>query len=266
MRRKRGISKLELFSLRATILIFWCAFLSLLLLAENFAHYRYDYIFRRYLPYVLPVLAGLALAGLILAVALMLCRKGEPSAKVIDLPFTVYLLIPLVMTFGLPACVMSGVGLNIFKLTTQLIFYFLIGYTLAYLLYYLRHPAAGAHTIMGTLFGLVPICFYIVYCSPSAPIMMSVQYAYLTPVAAAFVFSAALLLAELMHLFLGKIKKRFRQPIWCSIVPFILSVITLFGLVFLPLNSDAFAGLAYGNLALQAAFLVVACLLKKIRK
>ncbi len=266
MRRKRGISKLELFSMRATILIFWCAFLSLILLAENFAHYRYDYIFRRYLPYALPVLAGLALAGFIFAVVLMVRRKGKPSGKVLDLPFAVYLLAPLVLVLGLPACVMSGVGLNIFKLTTQLLFYFLIGYVLTYLLYYLRHPGAGAHALVGTLFALVPLCYYIVYCSPSTPIMMSVEYAYLTPGAAAVVFALALLLVELAMRLLCNIKKAFRQPGWCSLVPFILSVICLFCLAFLPVNGDVFAGIAYGNLALQAVFLVVACLLKKTKK
>ncbi len=266
MRRKRGISKLERFSIRTTVLIFWSAFLSLVLLAENFAHYRYDYVFRRYLPTVLPILAGLALVGLIVAVVLLMRQKGTYTERIINLPFVVYLLVPLVLTLGLPACVMKGVGFNIFKLTTQLLFYFYIGYGVAYVLYHLRRPGAGVQAVLATLFGLLPICYYTVYRSPSAPIMMSVEYAYLTPLAAAAVFAGGLLLVELLALFLQKLKPRLRMPGWVSLVPFALSVICLFGQVWLPVNSDVFAAVAYGNLALQVAFLVVAGLLKKSRK
>ncbi len=266
MRKKRGMSKLDRFSIRATITVFWMAFLCVLLAAENFAHYRYDYVFRQYLPYVLPVLAGLAAVGLIVTLVLCFCRKRKEPERVINLPFVVCLLVPLVLTLGVPACVLRGVGLNIFKLTTELLFYFDIGYFVAFVLYYLRSPAAGARTLFATLCGLVPICYYVVYCSPSAPIMMSVQYAYLTPVAAAVVFALALFVVLVVLWILQKCKRRFHQPTWYVLVPFILSGITLFCLAFLPVTSDVFAAVAYGNLALQVVLLVITCLLKKTKK
>lgn len=266
MRSKKGMTKLERFSLRATLLLLWCAFLGGLLWAERFAYYRYDYIFRLYLPYVLPAFAGLTLIGFVVAVLLLVKGKKPERERLVNLPFVIVLLVPLLLAFGLPACVMYGVGLNIFKLTTLLVFWFGMGYFISYLLYFLHSPAAAVRGISATLFSLVPWCYYAVYRSPSAAIMMSVQYKYLTPTGAAVAFSAGLLAVHLVGLLLGKMQKRFRTPRWVNWVAFALSVICLFALNWLPLGADEFLWLALGNLALQMAFLAVACLLKKTVK
>ena len=175
---------------RISILFFHLLLMGALLWAERTAYYRYDYVFRKMLPMLLPILLVAALAGGIFC--LIAARKKE-SEKLFSPSFGAYLLAAPIIAFLLPLLSYLGKGLQMFKLATESAFYLLIGYFLCYILYEKVHRKAGFYCGLITAEAVLSVFYYEMQLSLSTGILNAPEFGYLTPIGQALLHGAILL-------------------------------------------------------------------------
>ncbi len=264
---KRELKKTEIITTRISILFFHTLALCGLLWAENFARYRYDYIFRNMLPWLLPILAA---AGMALLAYLTVCyfRKGRAAEKKVLSPsFGIYLALPLPALFFFPWLTHFGEGLQLFKLALSLVFYGLVGYFIAFILYHNIKPAAALLTFSITGNALLLTYFYKMYLAPSRYILLGAEYGYLTPWGMAALLAGILIALTVLCVLLAG-NGALRLPKSAVLLPAGLTLL----LLILPLALDSLLSgvlmrsLIFGGIGLQGLWLAMVCVWLKIKK
>ena len=264
---RRELKKNEIITTRTSILFFHTLALCGLLWAENFARYRYDYIFRNMLPWLLPVLAAAGL-GLLCWLVIGYFRKSDRGeTKVLSAPFRIYLALPLPMLFLFPWLTLFGNGLQLFKLSLTLLLYGLLGYFIAFILYHSIKPAAALLTYAVCGNALILTYFYKMYLAPSRYILLGAEYGYLTPWGMAVILVAILAVLTGVCFFLAR-ADALRLPKKAVLAPAGLTLL----LLILPLALDsllsgvAMRAIIFGGIGLQVLWLIGTCVWMKLKK
>ena len=264
---KRKLKRSEIIATRTSILFFHTLVLCGLLWAENFARYRYDYIFRNMLPWLLPILAAAGVGLLSWLVAGYFRKSDRGETKVLTAPFRIYLALPLPMLFFFPWLTLFGNGLQLFKLSLTLLFYGLLGYFIAFILYHSIKPAASLLTYALCGNALILTYFYKMYLAPSRYILLGAEYGYLTPWGMAAVLAGILAALTVLCLLLAG-NGALRLPKKAVLLPAGLTLL----LLVLPLALDSLlSGVAmrviiFGGIGLQGLWLIGSCAWLKIKK
>ena len=262
---KHAKNNLEILSARISLVFFNCLLMGLLLYAERFARYRYDYVFRRMLPWLMPLLIFIAAA--VFAVLLFRYYRGKKQAesRIFTIPFILYLLVAPLMALIFPYLVLTGVGLNVFKLVTFLVFCAYLDYFTAFVVYYTLNPALSALCWLITA-DCVAFCYYFeLYFSASAPIMNAPEYHYLSPKACMPVVTGILLTVYLIWLTGCRFSRFrvFRLSWYIPAVPLALTACALAVLAFFSLSSVVKTALYYGTLGAMVLWFIMICVIKK---
>lgn len=263
---KKELRRSDITNSRITILFFHLLLMGGLLWAERFAQYRYDYIFRGMLPWLLPVLFIAAAVPAVL-LTLRICYKGDlRKEKIFSLSFILYLLIPLLAAFLFPWLSLFGKGLQLFKLAASLVFHGCIGHFLAYISYRLVAPPAGmlAYFITGNALALT--YFYQMYLSPASMILNSPEFGYLTPWGMVALLAGLMIAALAVCLFMAK-RKQFRLRAVALILPAILSLLLMAATLLFPALSSLWVRiLIFGSIGLEAIWWIGWCIALKFKK
>lgn len=264
---KRELKKNEIIATRISLLFFHTLALCGLLWVENFARYRYDYVFRNMLPWLLPVLAAAGLALVVYLILQYFRQKERADKKVLSASFRIYLALPLPLLFFCPWLTLFGNGLQLFKLALSLLFYGLLGYFIAYILYRNIKPSAALLTYAVTGNALILTYFYKMYLAPSRYILLGMEYGYMTPWGMAILLSVLLAALTALFLLLER-NSTLRLPKAALLLPAGLTLV----LLLLPLALDtllsgvAMRAIIFGGIGLQGLWLAGTCLWIKLKK
>ncbi len=263
---KKDLRRSDITNSRITILFFHLLLMGGLLWAERFAQYRYDYVFRGMLPWLLPVLF-VAAAVPAVWLTLQVCYKGDfRKDKIFSLSFILYLLIPLLAAFLFPWLSLFGRGLQLFKLAANLVFYGCIGHFLAYIAFRLIAPAAGMLAYFITANALALTYFYQMYLSPAAMILNSPEFGYLKPWAMISLLAGLLVAGLAVCLMMAKFKQ-FRLNGIALILPAVLSVVLMASALLFPALSSLWVRiLIFGGIGLESLWWIGWCVALKCKK
>ena len=262
---KHSSKKNEIRSSRITLMFFQTVLLSLLLWAENFAYYRFDYIFRGMLPWFLPIACALSIALLIFLA--QRCKKQTEAAqeKVFSPAFAVVLTLPLPTLFFFPWLASFGNGLQLFKLAVLLVLLGVISYFIGYLLYHLIRPAAAL--VCGSIAAnsLALTYFYRMYLSPSRYILNAAEFGYLPIWAAALILCGILGIVLLLALYINRAKP-FGMEKSVFLAPAGFSALLLLAITIADpwLSGLWIRILIFGSIGLQVVWLIINCVLLKM--
>lgn len=248
---------------RISLLFFYLLLFAGVLWAERFARYRYDYIFRSMLPWLLPVLFALAAVAFTVLLALWLKGGKKDSGKLISLSFSLLLPIPLMAGFLFPWLTLFANGLQFFRLATELVFYAALGGFAGYIAYYKVCPAAAWMAGAATLDILALFYFYDRFLAPSSFILNTAEFGYLPGWAVALCLAGAVLLGCLMLRIVHSKKKL--QP-WHYLLPGALTVAVLLLNAWIPFEILPIRCMIYGSMALIGLWFLAWCILKKKKK
>ncbi|MBQ7934780.1 MAG: hypothetical protein IJ333_00280 [Clostridia bacterium] len=256
---KKQMNQQDTLNGRISILFFYSVLMCLFLWAERFAHYRYDYVFRKMLPWVLPVLLCLCVAGLVWLL-LKTRRQKDTKEKVFSASFGAYLMVAPTMAVLLPLLSYLGQGVQLFKLATEAVFYLLIGYFIAYTVYYKVKPAAGLLAWAVALQVALVIYFYEMQLSPATGILNAPEFGYLTPVGSALVTGALVAVITVGVYLLGKVDRSWMKK-WIATIPAVLSVLFLAVTVIVSFSFQVRLILLLSFIGLQVIWFAVSCFL-----
>lgn len=264
---KRELKKSEIITTRTTILFFYTLVLCGLLWAENFARYRYDYIFRNMLPWLLPIPAAAGLGLLAWQVVRYFRKSDRGEKKILSASFRVYLALPLPMLFLFPWLADFGNGLQLFKLSLTLLFYGLLGYFIAFILYHSIKPAAALLTYALCGNALILTVFYKMYLAPSRYILLGAEYGYLTPWGMVAVLTVILAVLTAVCFFLAR-ADALRLPRKAVLFPAGLTLLLLVLTQALDamLSGVAIRAVIFGGIGLQGLWLIGNCVWMKLKK
>ncbi len=217
---------------RISLLFFYTLLMCLVLWGERTARYRYDLIFRKLLPWLLPVAAALCVAGLVWCI---LAARRTKSRQVISPAFGAYLLVAPILCFCLPMLSYLGKGLELFKLAVEGCFYLMIGYFVAFLLYHKTAKSVGLLAGGAAARIALVVYFYRRQLSPATGILNLPEYGYLSPAAGALI-TALLILAIAGVLWAFGRVDRFAMPLWSYGVGTGLALLFLLTTVLFPLS------------------------------
>ncbi len=262
---KHSSKKAEIRSSRITLMFFQTLLLSLLLWAENFAYYRFDYIFRGMLPWFLPI--AVALSSALLVYLILRCKKKAEQKQVFTPDFLVLLALPLPALFLFPWLSTFGKGLQLFKLSILLVFLGVLAYFIGYLLYHLIRPAAALLCGVITANALALTYFYRMYLSPSRYILNAAEFGYLPIWAAALILCGILGILLLVALYIGRAKPYAIAKPWL-VAPAGFTALLLLGLTIADpwLSGTMIRILIFGGIGLQLLWLILNCVLLKLKK
>lgn len=257
------ISKQNEINGRISLLLFHCVLMGLFLWAERVARYRYDYVFRKMLPWILPVLLLLALGGM---VACILAARRKKEGKGLFSPaFGAYLLAAPVLATAFPLLSYAGQGLQMFKLAVESASYLLIGYFLCYILYYKVKPAAAVLCGLITAEAALTVFYYEMQLSAATGILNAPEFGYLTPLGNALVNLAILAVMSGAVMLLGKVD-RFSLKKLDVLVPLILSAVYMFLHLIVSFSFSVRQILLWCYVGLAALWLIISCLRMKREK
>ncbi len=264
---KRELNKKEILNTRISLLFFYTLVLCGLLWAENFARYRYDYIFRNMLPWLLPIFGAAALGLLAYFVVDYFRQNSRKNPKVLSPSFRIYLALPLPGIFLFPWLTLFGNGLQLFKLALSLILYGLVGYFIAFILYHYIKPAAALLTYAVTGNILILTYFYKMYLAPSRYILLGAEYGYLTSWGMAIVLAVLLAVLTALCCFFGR-DSALRLPQKVLLLPAGLTLLLLIlWLALDPLLSGVWIRvLLFSGLGLQGLWLMAVCIWLNLKK
>ena len=261
----RTLKKSELVNSRITLLFFYTLLLGGVLWAENFARYHYDYIFRAMLPWLLPALAALSIA-LVVFLLLNYAKVPKENAVFSD-SFLIYMAAPLPLLFLVPWLSMFGKGFHLFKLSVLMLLCGLVGYFISYILYHKIRPAASLLCWSLLANGLALGYFYRMYLSSARYILNGAEFGYLPAWAMALILCALLIIVMLFCIMLGNFKQ-FRLAKYTLIVPVVFSALLFLATVLLDslLSCLWLRILIFGGIGLQVLWLMLQCLIIKMKK
>ncbi|MBR2013540.1 MAG: hypothetical protein IJ995_04945 [Clostridia bacterium] len=264
---KHSSKKAEVRSTRITLMFFYTLLLSLLLWAENFAYYRFDYIFRGMLPWFLPIASILSIALLIFLVQRRKKQKEAETPQLFSPAFMVVLAAPLPAIFLFPWLSTFGKGLQLFKLSVLLVFLGVVAYFIGYLLYHWIRPAAALLCGSIAANGLALTYFYRMYLSPSRYILNAAEFGYLPDWAAMLILCGILGILLLIALYINRAKAfALAKPILVAPAGF-TSLILLFTTVADPWLSGSWIRiLLFGGIGLMICWLIIQCIFFSIKK
>ncbi len=264
---KHSSKKNEIRSSRISLMFFQTLLLSLLLWAENFAYYRFDYIFRGMLPWFLPIATFLSIALLVFLVQRRKRQTETEQMRVFSPAFGVVLALPLPAIFLFPWLASFGKGLQLFKLAVLLVLAGVVSYFIGYLLYQLVRPAAALLCGSIAANGLALTYFYRMYLSPSRYILNAAEFGYLPIWATALILCGILGILLLIVLYINRAKA---YPLAKSI--FVAPAgFTALLLIAVTIADPWLSGLwirilIFGGIGLQVLWLIINCVLLKIKK
>lgn len=259
---KKDFKYQDIINGRISLLFFMLLALAGLLWAERFARYRYDYIFRQMLPWLLPVLFGISAAAFGLLLFLWLKNGRKKGNRLFSLSFVLCLLAPFPAAFLFPWLTLFANGLQFFRLATELVLYAAVGYFTGYVGYYKAGPAAAPAAGLITL-NILCLYYYYERClSPSTFILNTAEFGYLPNWALALICAGIMAAGTLFALLLNR---RCSAPAGavCLIAPSAFSLI-LIGVGSIPaLPILAVRILIFGGIGLLAVWYLLWCLLRK---
>ena len=209
---KKQMNKKDVLNGRFSILFFYSLLMCLFLWAERTARYRYDYVFRLMLPWVMPILLVLCIGGFVYLV-LLAGRKKDAMERLFSPAFGAYLLVAPIMGLFLPLLSYFGVGLQLFKLATEAAFYLLIGHFIAYLAYYLIKPVMGLLGWLIALQSALGVYFYERQLSPATGILNAPEFGYLSAPVSALITGVLISFVALGAFWLGKVERFKLKPL-----------------------------------------------------
>lgn len=264
---KHSSKKGEIRSSRISLMFFHTLLLSLLLWLENFAYYRFDYIFRGMLPWLLPIATVLSV-GLLIFLALRY-KKQIPTEqlRVFSPAFAVLLALPLPALFFVPWLSTFGKGLQLFKLAVLLLFLSVLAYFIGYLLYQLVRPSTALLCGSITANTLALTYFYRMYLSPSRYILHAAEFGYLPAWAVALILCWILGSLLLVALYINRTKTYgLAKSIFVAPAGF-TALLLLFTTIADPWLSGLWIRiLIFGSIGLQILWLIINCVLLKIKR
>lgn len=248
---------------RISLLFFYLLAFAGILWVERFARYRYDYIFRSMLPWLLPVLFGITAAFFIFLLIKWIKGGKQDSGSLFSVSFLMLLPLPLMAGFLLPWLTLFGSGLQFFRLATELVFYAALGGFAGYIGYYKAHPAAAVTAGTITLNCLALFYFYDRFLSPTAFILNSGNEG-LGEKTVALILAGIVVLGTLVALLFN------RKPQFCA-RPLTFMLPTTLTLVLLAVTAVTAATLrivivrwlVFGGMGSMILWFLVWCLLKK---
>lgn len=264
---KHQLKKNEIINSRITILFFHTLLIGAVLWAENFARYRYDYILRGMLPWLLPAALLCSIGVLGILIYRYFKQKQPREGAIFSLPFGIYMAIPFPAAFLFPWLTLFGKGLQLYKLAVLLVFLGVIGYFIAYVLYHKVRPAAALLAWEITANALALTYFYRMYLSPSRYILLGEEFGYLPIWSVALILCGLIAVALLITLVLAK-NKAFSLRSNALLLPAALSVVLLLATTFLDawLSGLWIRILIFGGIGLMVLWLIIQCVLLKLKK
>lgn len=264
---KHSFKKNEIVSTRITLMFFQTLLLSALLWAENFAYYRFDYIFRGMLPWFLPIASFLSIALLIFLARRCKRQQEAETPRVFSPAFAVILSLPLPAIFLFPWLSTFGKGLQLFKLSIILVLLGVLSYFIGYLLYQLIRPAAALLCGAVVANSLALTYFYRMYLSPSRYILNAVEFGYLPGWATALILCGILGILLLVALYINHTKSyAMARP--TLVIPAGFTLLLLLGTTIADpwLSGPIIRILIFGGIGLMVVWLMIHCILLKLKK
>lgn len=260
---KHSAKKNEIRSSRLTLSFFHCLLLCGLLWLENFAYYRFDYIFRGMLPWILPI--AFLLSSALLVVLLRFKRKDE-TPKVFSKGYLTYLALPLPALFLFPWLASFGKGLQLYKIAVILLLIGVIAYFIGFLLYQLIRPAAVLLCSVITANAMALTYFYRMYLSPARYILNAEEFGYLPAWAAALILCGILGIFLLGALYFNHLKHWVQKPLLVAPTAF-TALLLLFTTVADPWLSGSWIRiLLFGGIGLMVLCLILHCVWLCLKK
>lgn len=260
---KKEYKKQNIINGRISLLFFYLLILAVVLWAERTARYRYDLIFRPMLPWLLPVVFGVAAVCFAVLLGLWLKSGRKDSEKLISPSFLLLLPIPLMAGFICPWLTLFANGLQFFRLATELVFYAALGGFAGYIAYYKVSPAAAWLAGAATLDILALYYFYDRFLAPSSFILNTAEFGYLPQWVVALCLVGAAALGCLV-LRIANAKKMLRP--WCYVLPGGLTALLLLLNTWIPFGITPIRCMIFGGMALIGLWFLTWCLLKKQKK
>lgn len=262
---KHSSKKGEIRNSRISLMFFQTLLLSLLLWAENFAYYRFDYIFRGMLPWFLPI--AVALSTALLVYLILRCKKKVEPKQVFTPEFLVLLVLPLPAIFFFPWLSSFGKGLQLFKMAIILVFLGVLAYFIGYLLYHLIRPAAALLCGVVTANALALTYFYRMYLSPARYILNAAEFGYLPIWGAALILCGILGILLLIALYINR-RKPFTLAKPVLVGPAGLTALLLIGLTIADpwLSGSVIRILIFGGIGLMILWLILQCVFLSMKK
>lgn len=264
---KHSSKKNEIRSSQITLLFFHTLLLGALLWAENFAYYRFDYIFRGMLPWVLPIASVLSIALLIFLAQRCKRQKEAETPRVFSPAFAVFLALPLPAIFLFPWLSAFGKGLQLFKLSVLLLALGVLAYFIGYLLYQLIRPAAALLCGSIAANALALTYFYRMYLSPSRYILNAAEFGYLPGWAVALILCGILGILLLAALYINRTKAyALAKPV--LVVPAGFAALILLATTIADpwLSGLTIRILIFGGIGLMVGWLIFNCVVLKLKK
>ncbi|MBQ8892834.1 MAG: hypothetical protein IJ043_00315 [Clostridia bacterium] len=255
---KKSIKKQDIINGRISLLFFYLLLLAGLLWLERFARYRYDLILRPMLPWLLPVLFGVAAAGFAVLLILWIKKGRKDSEKLFSLSFTLLLPIPLMAAFLLPWLADLAPGFQFFRLATDLVLYAAIGGFAGYIGYYTVGKPAAWLAAASTLDILALFYFYERFLTPSSFILNTSEFGYLPDFVVGLILMGVVAAANLLL-----------QLFKCGLRPYTFLLPAGLAVILLGLNALISFGITpirwmiFGGMALIGVWYITWCVLKK---
>lgn len=248
---------------RISLLFFYLLAFAGVLWTERFARYRYDYIFRPMLPWLLPILFGITAVFFIILFSKWHKGGKQDSGGLFSVSFLMLLPLPLMAGFLLPWLTLFGNGLQFFRLATELVFYATLGGFAGYIGYYKSHPAAAVMAGATTLNCLALFYFYDRFLSPTAFILNSGNTG-LGAQTVALILAGLVVLATLAALLFNR-KPRFYTRPFAFMLPsaFTLILLAVTAATISTLNVVIVRWLIFGGMGSMLLWYILWCVLKK---
>lgn len=170
---KKPAKRIKPISRRLIVLPCFCLLAGVLLWLARFARYRYQYVFRDFLPVILPAFAGAVLIAWI--VLLILRLRGKSGGAVFSTDFLLFLLGELFLVPALPCLTLFSPIPILFRIVSFLTLLLICGGAISYALWHLRAKPLGAFAGAVTL-DLAAFLFYDrLYTDPAAAILSTAR-------------------------------------------------------------------------------------------
>ena len=244
------------------ILMVTCLGAGVLMWLERFANYRTDYIFRRHMGLIMPILSLLAIALFGWCLYRFLFKK-DPSQKVMGEGFALYLSIAPLMAVVLPALSLLGKHEQLFSMATELVGCALLALFLIPLFYQLCSPSAAALCAVFDIAIIFYLYFMRMYYSDTAFIMAGSDLMKLNDWGCLLLLALLSVGVYLGWLLLCKKKPHFAAPKLITALPLLLSLCGMLTLCIHPLTLLIRTILFWGILGIQILSGLLFIFLKK---
>ncbi len=225
------------------------------------ARYRYDLIFRKMLPWLMPILFIVATGAFLLLLIRWIKGGKKDTARLFSPSFTLLLPIPLMAAFLFPWLTHFTVGFQFFRLATELIFYGAVGAYAGYIGYYKADHSAPLLAGATTLNCLALFYFYDRFLSPASFILNTEEFGYLHDTTVAGILAGMVAAVHLvLWIYCSKKVPALKPGVFLPAAVFTLLLLPV--TAFVPMKIFLVRWLIFGGMGLMSLWYMVWCVLK----